>query len=125
MLQRKISGRIKEDANASRHRYRAKYKAADFGVRPALGDALEHRGKIGGDKKQPRLGGKIYDVPRIHSPDNRRVAANPIRTGNSAEYRFVFPDDIDVYDAELISTIHSHQINEAEWITGNVNVNRT
>jgi len=121
---RDISGRIKEDPNPPGHRYGAIGKAADFWARAALGDTFEQWRKAGGDKKQPWRGGKVYYTPLIHAPDNRRIADDPIKIGNSTEERFGFLDDIDVDDAKLILAVHGHQIDEAKRIAGNICINR-
>ena len=119
-----ISGALKEDSQPSRHCYGAIGKAADLWARAALGDTFEQWRKTRGDKKQPWLSGKVNYTPLIHAPDNRRIADDPIKIGNSTEERVVFLDDIDVDNAKLILVIYGHQIDEAERIAGNVCINR-
>jgi hypothetical protein len=115
---------LKKDANPPRHGYSAIGEAADSWARAALDGTFEQWRKTGGDKKQPRLGGKIYYPPLIHAPYNRRIADHPIKICNSPEDRFVFLDDIDIYDAKLILAINGHQIDGAERIAGNVDIDR-
>jgi hypothetical protein len=121
---RNLSGVLKEDPNPPWHCHSAICKAVDFWARAALGDTFEQWRKTRGDKKQPWLGGKVYYTPLVHAPDNRRIADDPIKIGNSTEERFVFLGDIDVNNAKLILAIHGHQIDEAKQIAGNVCINR-
>lgn len=70
------------------------------------------------------MGGEVYHAPLVHAPDDRSIADDPIKMSHSTEQRFVFLDDIDVYDAKLIPFIDGHQIDGAERIAGNVCINR-
>ena len=67
--------------------------------------------------------GKVDYTPLIHAPDNLRIADDPIKISNSTEERFVFLDDIDIYNAKLILAILGHQVDGAKWFAGNACIN--
>jgi hypothetical protein len=115
---------LKENPGPAGHFQSPVFNAYNFRALAAPGDTFEQWRIAGGDKKQPWLGRKIYGTPLIHARDNRPVTEDPVKICHSTEKRFVALIGIDANNAEPTPVIDSHQIDDAERITGDVCINR-